>query len=329
MLRAFVVLLVLPIALSGQQLEIHHIDVNQGDATLFVMPAGQTLLVDAGLSGAGEFVAGYLDSLGISQLDAFVATHYDSDHIGGVDRLVQRGIGVSSFHDRGRWDLTACEVDEDGRVNEPQLCQYQQTVQAETDSAVALDPGDQLVLDSAVSVVVVASNARVHRHDPSLSAEENSLSVALMISYKGFNYLLGGDITEVVERRMVAEARVGDLDVYHVNHHGSESSSNPAFLRLIRPEVAVISAGSNCRYDHPRQSVLDSLKAAVPGVEIFQTNKYDCTDGPGGNVADEAIGDLHEPGAEGSIVISVGDEDYTVVLLRTGGGMLLPIERLE
>ena len=92
----------------SQTLSIHHLDVGTGDATLFVMPNGNTLLVDAGLDGAAARVIGpFLRSLGITSLDAFVLTHYDSDHMGGVDKLVEsqhENIQVSEFFDRDEWD---------------------------------------------------------------------------------------------------------------------------------------------------------------------------------------------------------------------------------
>ena len=89
-------------------LTIHHLDVGTGDATLLIMPNGRTLLVDAGLDGAASRVIGpFLRSISVTNLDAFVLTHYDSDHLGGVDKLTlpqHEGIAVSTWHDRGEWN---------------------------------------------------------------------------------------------------------------------------------------------------------------------------------------------------------------------------------
>ncbi len=86
---------------GAQQLEIHHIDVDQGDATLVVTPNGSTLLIDSGLDSRGDEVASFLQSQGITQLDAFLNTHYDSDHYGGIDKIVAAGITVDSWFERG------------------------------------------------------------------------------------------------------------------------------------------------------------------------------------------------------------------------------------
>lgn len=303
---------------SAQQLVVHHIDVDQGDATLFVMPNGSTMLIDAGLDGRGAVIADYLSNLGIVELDAFVLTHYDSDHMGGIDKLVGRGVVVNSWFDRGGWDSAdSCSP------NTSQFCQYSNTARIAT----ALHPGWMIDLDPDVTIRVVASNGRVGMLSPYPDpTEENALSVTLVVSYRGFNYLIGGDLTSEVEERLLREAAVGDVDVYHVNHHGSETSSSRAFLEQVSPEVAIISAGSHCGYHHPRRAVLEALRV-ISGIDIYQTNRYLCGDSRGDNQPDEFIGDLDQVGAEGSIVISVGQSDYTVSVVSSGRERTYPIER--
>lgn len=124
----------------------------------------------------------------------------------------------------------------------------------------------------------------------------------------------------------MANAAIGDIDACHVNHHGSETSSAAAFLRLIRPEVAIVSAGSHCNHHHPRQTILDRITDEVPSVAIYQTNRYEC-DGPGGNVPNDFIGDPSEPGPEGSIIITVGQDGYDLRLARLPTGTSHTIQR--
>ncbi len=80
-----VLLLFIYINISAQTLTIHHVDVEQADATLFIMPNGKTLLVDCGMNHAGKRVKKLLDEAGISKIDVFVLTHYHRDHYSGID----------------------------------------------------------------------------------------------------------------------------------------------------------------------------------------------------------------------------------------------------
>ena len=74
-------------SLYGQQMDIYHIDVDQGDATLVVSPTGESLLIDAGDDGRGQTIRQVLDGAGVERIDHFVTTHYHSDHYGGIDEL--------------------------------------------------------------------------------------------------------------------------------------------------------------------------------------------------------------------------------------------------
>ncbi len=104
----FIICLVASVS-AQDTLTIHHLDVGTGDATLLVMPNGKTLLVDAGLDGAASrVIAPFLRSFGVTSLDAFVLTHYDSDHMGGVDKLVlhnDEAMLVDAWFDRVEWEF--------------------------------------------------------------------------------------------------------------------------------------------------------------------------------------------------------------------------------
>ena len=88
--------------LSGQQLEIYHIDVDQGDATLVVSPTGESLLIDAGDNGRGQTIRQVLAEAEVERIDHFVTTHYHSDHYGGIDELTSSpAIPILNAYDRG------------------------------------------------------------------------------------------------------------------------------------------------------------------------------------------------------------------------------------
>ncbi len=313
---------------AAADLTIHHLDVGTGDATLLVMPNGKTLLVDAGLDGAASrVIAPFLRDLEISSLDVFVLTHYDSDHMGGVDKLVlpqEEGILVETWFDRDEWEFLP-----EKKRRAKQFEQYTEAAETPTQ----LQPGQRLRLDDEVMIVVVAVNGHVrgavnkYPHPPN----ENDYSAALLVSYRGFNYFIGGDLTAIVEERLVREAALGDIDVYKVSHHGSETSSTPPFLALIRPEVAVISNGDHAGFNHPRQKVLDNLNA-VSNIEIYQTNKLtklvNAQSGlVGGNVPGAFIADPETNQDDGTITIVVRQDVYEVRMPARGFCRQYPIER--
>lgn len=302
-LAALVILLRPAPPLHGQRLEIHHIDVEQGDATFIVTPNGRTMLIDAGLDGRGDEVAAFIRARGYSAVDVFVLTHYDSDHLGGIDKVIANGVSVSAWYDRGGLAIphVSCNT---------QLCQYQRV----SIGATVLEPGDVIPLDSLVSIAVVAANGAVRRGPgpyPPID-EENARSITLMVTYRGFNYLIGGDLTAEVERRLVEQAAIGDIDVYHVNHHGSETSSSPAFLATIRPEVAIISNGNHAGYRHPRRAVLDALRS-IEGIHIYQTNRLLEVGTVGDNTSTVFIGDPQTTDTDGTISIFVNADDYEIL----------------
>ncbi len=323
----FIICLVASVS-AQDTLTIHHLDVGTGDATLLVMPNGKTLLVDAGLDGAASrVIAPFLRSFGVTSLDAFVLTHYDSDHMGGVDKLVlpqEEAILVEAWFDRDEWEFLP-----EKKRKAKQFEQYTEAAETPTQ----LQPGQQLRLDDEVTIVVVAVNGHVrgavnkYSHPPN----ENDYSAALLVSYRGFNYFIAGDLTAIVEERLVKEAAIGDIDVYKVSHHGSETSSTPAFLAVIRPEVAVISNGDRAGFNHPRQAVLDNLNA-IPNIEVYQTNKLtklvNSQSGlVGGNVPAEFIADPETVEDDGTITIVVREDVYEVRMPARNFCRRYPIER--
>ena len=97
---AFLGILCLP--LNAQTIRIYHIDVEQGDATLFISPSGQTLLVDSGKNGHGSRIKAVMQQAGVARIDHFVDTHYHEDHYGGIDDLaLDDEITIGSTYDRG------------------------------------------------------------------------------------------------------------------------------------------------------------------------------------------------------------------------------------
>ena len=137
--------------LAAQQLAIHHIDVGQGDATLVVTPNGSTLLIDAGLNGQGDEVHAFLQAQGHTSLDAFLVTHYDRDHYGGIDEVTALGATVGAWYERGERDHIP------DKITQTQFMEYDAVAVNE----IRLMPGNMIDLDPEVTITVVASNGHV------------------------------------------------------------------------------------------------------------------------------------------------------------------------
>src|SRR5438128_185199 len=90
---------------SAQTLRIYHIDVEQADAALVVMPNGRSLLIDSGNNKQGKRIEAVMAQAGVTKIDAFIDSHYHQDHYGSIDELVEDGIHVLESYDRGRRDL--------------------------------------------------------------------------------------------------------------------------------------------------------------------------------------------------------------------------------
>ena len=263
----------------GQQLNlnIYHIDVGQGDATLIISPTGRTVLIDGGNRGKGDSaVVPLLRSLGITKIDYVVASHYDADHIGGLDEVVRgiRRIGQTAY-DRGEVNLA-------NRTRE-----YREYVAAIGRKRRTIAIGTKLDLGPQVELECVAVNGNVKdRARPPMPEPvgENDQSIAFRLRYGRFDYFTGGDLTgggrsglkTTSDVETVVAGVVGDVDVLRINHHGSNTSSNKQFLEALKPETAIISVGTggvNVRYRHPTRQVLNRLHR-VPGLEkVFQTSR--------------------------------------------------------
>jgi beta-lactamase superfamily II metal-dependent hydrolase len=245
---------------TAADVTIHCLAVGQADATLIVSPSGQTLLFDGGDNGDGDdIVIPYLQSLGISTLTYMAASHYHSDHIGGLDEVYDV-IGVSgAVYDRG-WSYYTGAYDDYAAAVAP----HRTTIY----------DGQVIDMGGGVTVTCLGLNGNGTESAPfTNTGEENEYGVVLLVEYGDFDFLVAGDLTGGygsygdVETSIGPEA--GDIEVYHVNHHGSYSSSNTSMLNDITPQVSIISVPDDSPYGHPHQDTLDRLNAV--GSYIYQT----------------------------------------------------------
>jgi len=315
--------LFLGLAAAGhaQTLRIHHIDVDQGAATLFVSPGGRTLLIDSGKNGHGGRLRAVMQQAGVTRIDHFVATHYHEDHYGGIDELRSAPqITIAAAYDRGDKAFLPAS-----RRTSPTFVDYETHVGSMAD---ALTRGETIALDPAMTVTCISAGGAVlgEANPAAPGNDENDMSISLLITFGRFRYFVGGDIETPTEAKIADRDLVMDVDVYNADHHGAENGSSPAFLTDLRPNAIVISNGSRADYRHPRQVTLDRMTGLSPRPAIFQTNKYLPTGDDGGNVADQFIADLEAVDADGTILITVNGAAGSYAVAYRGQSHTFPIK---
>lgn len=230
-------------------LEVHYIDVGQGDATL-IMCGSHAMLIDAGDNSKGTAVQLYLKKQGIEKLDYLIGTHPDADHIGGLDVIItkfdcDRIIMPEIYRDTATYRDVVTAMEYRGYENTPPV------------------PGTEYLLGDASFTIVSP--------DRDYGEDYNNASVGLLLKYGNTSFLFTGDAEEEAEKDMLQNKIALKADVLKVGHHGSASSCSPEFLDAVQPSYAVISCGRDNDYGHPHQEVLEALKER--DIQIFRTDE--------------------------------------------------------
>ena len=229
-------------------LEVHFIDVGQGDATLIIAD-GHAMLIDAGENDKGTAVQLYLRKHGVERLDYLVLTHTDSDHIGGADVI------ISKF-DIGQIFLSDFQKDNKTYRELMDSMKYRHMTYSTPEVGAAYELG-------SAGFTILAPNDTYE--DP------NNSSIALIVDYGDNSFLFSGDCEEEAEKDMLENGWNLDVDVYQVGHHGSKSSSSEEFLDAMSPAYAVISCAEGNSYGHPHARTLNNLRARY--IKVFRTDE--------------------------------------------------------
>ncbi len=217
--------------------QVHYIDVGQGDSALIVAPNGETLLIDAGEDGDA---AEYLEEKKISVIDYMVVTHYDSDHIGGADEVLELAevktvIRPDYDHGTKMYQNLLALIDEEGS----------EEVFPTLGMTVAL--GD-------LSMKILSSEKTY--------SDSNDNSIVLMLTFGKNKFLFSGDAekkreSEVLDAWSKEEL---DADVFKAGHHGASNANNEDFLAAVTPSIVVVSCGKGNDYGHPTNAALERFK---------------------------------------------------------------------
>ena len=236
--------------LEGEKLIVHFIDVGEGDCTLIQPPGGENILVDGGKWQMARKVLRYLRRHGIETIDLMIATHPDPAHSGGLTEVV-RNFEVKKFIDPGR-DLPS-----------PFYVELLQTLKDRNVPRERVRRGDEFRFGEVI--------IKILNPPEKLFDTLDDCSIVAEIRYRGNRFLLPGDAEQKAEIDLFVNKHLSRCQVLKVGQHGSSSSSCKGLLRLVKPEVAVISCGKNNLYGHPTREVLDRLEAV--GCDTYRTDR--------------------------------------------------------
>jgi beta-lactamase superfamily II metal-dependent hydrolase len=285
---------------SGGELEVHVLDVGQGDSILIIAPEDKetkqrkVVLVDAGDTGRGKIVLDAMKRYNLNQIDLFIATHAHADHIGGADEVINatsiKSVLDSSVPPPGRTSDEAA-TNQNGRSGRssstrtrgsggntaelPTTKAYRDLLDAINKSGAQYtkaEPGQKFELSGGAVITVLAPIQPFFTKDQLRSGgnEPNANSVVVRLDYGKFSMVLTGDAEAQTEERMISKDANLQARVLKVGHHGSKYATSENFIKAVKPEVAVISDGAANRYGHPSPEALARLKAA--GVKVYRTD---------------------------------------------------------
>lgn len=244
------------------------VDVGQGDGIVVRSPDGTVHVVDAGEEGQG-FTTMYpaITALNPQAYGYTVLSHFHIDHAGGLDDLLV-GLPFQVALDRGD-------------VNRPSNTSINSYVTAAGGRRQQIVVGATYQLGGGATMQCVAANGNIAGGgfvDPTSSAqEENSRSIALKLVYGDFSMWLGGDLTgggnSTSDVESPAALACGDVDVYKLNHHGSNTSTSLNLVARLSPELCVVSCGDGNSFGHPTTTIVNRLNQAAASRALLSTTR--------------------------------------------------------
>lgn len=234
-------------------LQIYFVDVGQGDCTFIITPYGKRVLIDGGEGNSDKYDYGekvlfpYLLDRGINKIDYLIASHADSDHIGGLIYILEnmkvKNIFIGIQPETSKQLEKLIEIANNKKVK-----------------ITILKKGDDIFIDKNVELEVLWPDKN------NLISENvlNNNSLVFKLIYNNFSMLFTGDIEEIAEK-IILETYTKNPEklksiILKVAHHGSKSSSTQKFLNIVSPQLVLIGVGKNNSFGHPNDEVINRLE---------------------------------------------------------------------
>ena len=230
--------------LNNEDFNVLFMYVGQADSTL-IKYKNKTMLIDAGNNEDGKNIVKFLKDKGISKLDYIVGTHYDEDHIGGLDDIIEN-------FDIGKFYLS------NGGELGPNYYNLEKVAKKKNLAITIPKVGDKIDF-ADVDMEVMAASKFDGKND-------NNASIVIQAKYGSRKYLFMGDL----EKQEEAKRKWNEVDVLKAGHHGSNTSSTQEFLNQVKPKYVFVSAGKNNKYRLPNVKAMERIEKT--GAKIFRTD---------------------------------------------------------
>jgi competence protein ComEC len=312
---------------ASKPLQVYFIDVDGGQATLFVTPNGKSLLIDTGWAGNNGLYADRIvaaaKAAGVTRIDDLLLTHYHADHVGGVPELVQR-MPVDTFIDHGP-DRDPGDADTTRGFDA-----YQKVLAGGHYHHIVAKPGESLSI-KGMKVLVISSDGQLIDHalpgggEPNTycaasetrpaDPTENAFSLGVLITFGKTRILDLGDLTWAKEMELMCPTnKLGKVDVLVVSHHGLFQSSSPALVDAVQPRIAIMDNGAK---KGGSTATFETL-AKTPGLETLWQLHFSDEAGIEHNTAPEYIANPVGPDAANYLKLTVAKGGgFTVFNSRT------------
>lgn len=223
---------------AEKNLEVHFIDVGQGDSIL-IKQDKNNMLIDAGDNKYEKPVVAYLKNIGVTELNYVIGTHPHADHIGGLDAV------INSF------DI--------GKVIMPKVTHtsktYEDVLLAVESKNLKITPpvvGDTYKLGDAIFTIIAPNSEKY--------SDLNNYSIVIKMKYGENILLFTGDAETLSEKEILENGQSIKADILKIGHHGSYTATSIEFLDRVDPDYAVIQVGKDNKYGHPHIEIIERLE---------------------------------------------------------------------
>ena len=247
---SFVILSILLFSIlrDSNKLQLHFLNIGQGDAILIRTPEGQNILIDGGPDNKLLAEIGKVLPWGEREIDYLVISHYHADHMMGFIEVLNKY--------KVRNVLVGAHLPDDFLYRV-----WVDKLEEKNIKPTIVKAGEQFIVSEDLIWQIILAD--------SYNKDYNENSVVMRLSYKDQDFLFTGDLGAEGEERILASGMDISAEYLKVGHHGSRYSSSEAFLQAVQPKICIISSGIDNTHGHPHKEAVERLKDA--GCQIKDT----------------------------------------------------------